>query len=458
MVAERLVAGLESGSLGGRLEARLRKASGEWVAFDVLTSPQHNTPALQGMVLNLRDATERKAAARDAARRATLTSLALEVSRQALDVGLADLVEALPAMLGKVGELLDVGTCYIDRFDLATMRIDPIACWFPPIREPRPTNLPLDLRELPEWLKVLQRHEPIVAEDLQRERPAWYVEKEEFTRMGTRAGIICPLVAGGDLVGVLGVETANRSRRWLRRGGGLRADGGRGHRQRARPPAVPGQAAGQRGALPPPGRARHRPHRALRPHRVAAVRLAGGPLAARLPRRGGAGSPPGRVHPPRRPARGPGAARRRHRRRPRHQPHRAPPPGRRHLRLDRDHHHGGDGPPRHHHRAAVVDPRHHRPQAARGGAHPPGAHRPAHRAGQPGAAAGAHGRRRPQPPAQRPALLRAPHRPRRLQGDQRHLRPPRGRRGADHAGQPHQLPGRARPTPWPGWAATSSWC
>ena len=101
-------------------------------------------------------------------------------------------------------------------------------------------------------------------------------------------------------------------------------------------------------------------------------------------------------------------------------------------------------------------PGHHRAQGAGGRGLPPRVPRRAHGPGQPVAVPRpARPRGRPPPPHGHAAGAALP-RPRRLQDRQRQPRPQHGRRAADRRRLAPARRAARRPTPWRGWAATSS--
>ena len=113
-----LAAELDGSAEQSAIEVRIRARDRTYLWFEVLASGWIDAPGLQGLVINLRESTGRHHLAERAARRAELDGLVFEVSRRALDATLADVKEALPAVLSQLGELLRARRVDVVLFDI----------------------------------------------------------------------------------------------------------------------------------------------------------------------------------------------------------------------------------------------------------------------------------------------------------------------------------------------------
>ena len=115
-----LAAELDGSAEQSAIEVRIRARDRTYLWFEVLASGWIDAPGLQGLVINLRESTGRHHLAERAARRAELDGLVFDVSRRALDATLADVKEALPAVLAQLGQLLRARRVDVVLFDTAS--------------------------------------------------------------------------------------------------------------------------------------------------------------------------------------------------------------------------------------------------------------------------------------------------------------------------------------------------
>jgi PAS domain S-box-containing protein len=114
-----LAAELEGSAEQSAIEVRIRARDRTYLWFEVLASGWIDAPGSRPR-RHLRESTGRHHLAERTARRAELDGLVFDVSRRALDATLADVKEALPAVLAQLGQLLRARRVDVVLFDTAS--------------------------------------------------------------------------------------------------------------------------------------------------------------------------------------------------------------------------------------------------------------------------------------------------------------------------------------------------
>jgi diguanylate cyclase (GGDEF)-like protein/PAS domain S-box-containing protein len=196
------------------VELRTRHRNGAFLWFEAVASGWIDAPGIRGVVLNLRECTERHELASVAKRRAELDRVVFDVSRKALDATLADLTAALPDVLAHLGELLDCHRAYVALIDPTRPSTVELASWVA-AELPRPGR---DVEgsvvaRLPAVIDLLRAGRLLAEDDLADHPPPW---AEEWFGRGPRPGasVLCPLLAEGQLLGLLALEHVGGARPW----------------------------------------------------------------------------------------------------------------------------------------------------------------------------------------------------------------------------------------------------
>jgi diguanylate cyclase (GGDEF)-like protein/PAS domain S-box-containing protein len=196
------------------VEVRVRHQAGHFLWFEVLANGWLDESGVTGLVLNLRESTGRHELAVVAAQRAALDGLVSVVSRRALDATLADITKALPGILAELGALLGAGRAHVVLFDTSRGVATDTACWTAGEADGHVPRVIRSLNELSIVLERLSAGEPLVEDDLARDRPEWAKEWYGEARP-VGACVLCPKVVGGRLLGVLAIDDP-APREWLR--------------------------------------------------------------------------------------------------------------------------------------------------------------------------------------------------------------------------------------------------
>jgi diguanylate cyclase (GGDEF)-like protein/PAS domain S-box-containing protein len=208
-----LAAELDGSAEQSALEVRIRARDRTYLWFEVLASGWIDAPGLQGLVINLRESTGRHHLAERAARRAELDGLVFEVSRRALDATLADVKEALPAVLSQLGHLLRARRVDVVLFDTTTgVGVNAVAWPANDEAAGRVSGGTFALADIPTVLVGLQHGELLLEPDA--ELPRWSVEWYGDVVPAGGAAMLCPLTVQGRLLGVLAVEQDALAEEW----------------------------------------------------------------------------------------------------------------------------------------------------------------------------------------------------------------------------------------------------
>jgi len=208
-----LAAELDGSAEQSAIEVRIRARDRTYLWFEVLASGWIDAPGLQGLVINLRESTGRRHLAERAARRAELDGLVFDVSRRALDATLADVKEALPAVLSQLGHLLRASRVDVVLFDTASGTGVNAVAW--PANDEaagRVSGGTIALADIPTVLVGLEHGELLL--DPEGELPAWAAEWYRGTVLAGGAAMLCPLTVQGRLLGVLAVEQDALAEAW----------------------------------------------------------------------------------------------------------------------------------------------------------------------------------------------------------------------------------------------------
>jgi len=202
-----LAAELDGSAEQSAIEVRIRARDRTYLWFEVLAGGWIDAPGLQGLVINLRESTGRHHLAERTARRAELDGLVFDVSRRALDATLADVKEALPAVLSQLGQLLGARRVDVVLVDPTTGLGTNAVVW--PANDAaagRASRATMALDRLPAVLAGLQAGE-LVFEPTGDEPPAWVAEWYLPAALPAAGAVmLCPLMVEGRLLGVLAVE------------------------------------------------------------------------------------------------------------------------------------------------------------------------------------------------------------------------------------------------------------
>ena len=203
-----LAAELDSSAEQSAIEVRIRARDRTYLWFEVLASGWIDAPGLQGLVINLRESTGRHHLAERAARRAELDGLVFDVSRRALDATLADVKEALPAVLSQLGQLLRARRVDVVLFDTAAGLGTNAVAW--PANDEaagRVSGSTVALDRIPTVVAELPAGELVFEPSGGQEPPAWVAEWYGSGAVPTAGAVMLdPLLVEGRLLGVLAVE------------------------------------------------------------------------------------------------------------------------------------------------------------------------------------------------------------------------------------------------------------
>ena len=192
---------------------RLRAADGS-VGWWEITSGDLRDPVAGGRVLACRNVTVRIEDESKGARWVELLRYAFDVAQHALDVDPSTFVDQLPDVVARIAALLEVDLVYIDRLDESRRVLVHLDGW---VRDEsrrilvRGDTVPFS--DIPSWLDLLRRFEPLQIDDAADENETWAVEKRRV--MGSEAGLlVVPMSSAGELVGALGVSMTTNARAW----------------------------------------------------------------------------------------------------------------------------------------------------------------------------------------------------------------------------------------------------
>lgn len=127
----------------------------------------------------------------------------------------ADPAAAVDAALAEIGRSFDADRVWLMRFDSELTQLWVANEWCAdgvPAFLPDFPGVPISLIALP--LLRLQRGEPVVYDDIEKLPPDAQSLKEEMRREGNRATAGAPLLRGGRIVALLGLDDVRRTHRW----------------------------------------------------------------------------------------------------------------------------------------------------------------------------------------------------------------------------------------------------
>jgi diguanylate cyclase (GGDEF)-like protein/PAS domain S-box-containing protein len=210
-----LAAELDGSAEQSSIEVRIRARDRTYLWFEVLAGGWIDAPGLQGLVINLRESTGRHHLAERAARRAELDGLVFDVSRRALDATLADVKEALPAVLSQLGQLLRARRVDVVLFDTTTgVGVNAVAWPANDEAAGRVSGGTIALERIPTVLVGLLRGELLLERDSEWPLPTWATEWYGGAEPAAGAAMLCPLTVQGRLLGVLAVEQDALAEEW----------------------------------------------------------------------------------------------------------------------------------------------------------------------------------------------------------------------------------------------------
>ncbi|MCS6812723.1 MAG: ATP-binding protein [Cyanobacteria bacterium] len=197
------------------VEYRVRKRDGSWCVLEAVTTSLLEDPAVNGIVVNCHDITQRKHVTDTLATRERYLSALVEIEQVLLAF---DVDERLyDDILEVLGQALDASRAYVfavhsdhDGGWLASQQAEWCAPGIEPqIHNPDLQNLPMH-RYAPRWIDILGRGDAIGGNV--RDFPE--TERQILEMQGIQSILVLPLLVHGKLSGFIGVDQCTRIQVW----------------------------------------------------------------------------------------------------------------------------------------------------------------------------------------------------------------------------------------------------
>ncbi|MCK6553974.1 PAS domain S-box protein [Candidatus Binatia bacterium] len=202
----------QSPGVGPPVEFRVRHRDGTWRVIEAIGNNQLDNPGIQGVVVNARDITGRKAAEEALRYRVAFEQLLARISTSFINLPPEDTAAGLHSALRAIGEFFQIDRGYIVSFSEQVA-----ACveqeWYAVGLEPLGSAASEVLAATePWWAERRSRLEPIQVPRT-HELPADGGARGFLLAHGIESLVEVPMVSGGSLIGVLGLA-ARRQREW----------------------------------------------------------------------------------------------------------------------------------------------------------------------------------------------------------------------------------------------------
>ena len=215
-VALRLAEYVSGGNDGPDVRTRIRRSDGTYAHVE-LVAPDSDpiNDAIGGIVLTIRDITQRREA-EDALRDVrALHEAVASIAARFVDADPDSVDETINTALALLGDAAAVDRAYVFAVteDLTTMTNTHE--WCAPGIEPQIDSLQsVALSDMPRLRDTLARGHSIHIRRVAELTEDWHLERAEFARQGIRSVVAVPLMNGGKLRGLVGLDSVVRDRTW----------------------------------------------------------------------------------------------------------------------------------------------------------------------------------------------------------------------------------------------------
>jgi diguanylate cyclase (GGDEF)-like protein/PAS domain S-box-containing protein len=194
------------------MEVELTAATGRPVPVELVAVRRFDDPAVAGLVVSMRDVTERVERRRELAAMARLERLMTLAAQTATDNTLEEYLAQLDGVLDDFAEALGCDAVYVDRLEgghVISLSVSTrTGRCFP--------DSPIPRERLEHWLEALEALGRLVVEDSEAEPAVWMDEQHEVFGRVPRAVLAMPLRSAGQSIAVLGAHVVESARRWER--------------------------------------------------------------------------------------------------------------------------------------------------------------------------------------------------------------------------------------------------
>jgi len=193
---------------------RHRRQDGSLFPVEVnLTPLQHSNNAL--FLAVVRDLSEREQLERDLQDKVQFDELLLEISTRLINVYPENIDTVIQQLLADIGAFFKAGRSYVFSIDLKARTFSNTHEWSDEGVDPEIDNLQdLSFDEFPWLMSRILNHQVAHAPDIPELPDEFALEREEYIRQRIRSLIIVPIVRGGEVTGLFGLDTVNEKRYW----------------------------------------------------------------------------------------------------------------------------------------------------------------------------------------------------------------------------------------------------
>jgi PAS domain S-box-containing protein len=197
-------------------EERILTRTGEERIADIRIDPiRDDSGAIQGVICVLRDITQRKANEQDLQKRLAFEQFIANISTQFINLPVQAIDANIQNTLPIVADFVHADRCIILLFSKNRQRIETVFEWCPPSIPPERDYLlqcPISPEEW--WIKQLEKHH-YVGIDPNAVLPAQAIlARAVYERLHAHSFLTVPLRFGNQVIGLLGVHTIGREKRW----------------------------------------------------------------------------------------------------------------------------------------------------------------------------------------------------------------------------------------------------
>ena len=194
---------------------RFLRGDGSWIFLEAVSKNLLEDPAIRGIVVNLRDVTERMISDEKLAHRLEFEYLITRISNSFINTPFEELDDALNNALQRIGRFTDSDRAYIFLFNEDGRTMSNTHEWCAKGISPQKDNLQeLPSDTFPWWIRNLREEKWIVVpriSDLPSEARA---EREILEEQQIQSLIVLPLISTGALLGFVGFDSVRRQREW----------------------------------------------------------------------------------------------------------------------------------------------------------------------------------------------------------------------------------------------------
>jgi diguanylate cyclase (GGDEF)-like protein/PAS domain S-box-containing protein len=196
---------------------RLQHANGSWIEVELTGVNRLDSRGLRGTVVAFRPSSSSDPLDRT---RRRLERLAAHLARRALDDSPASFLLDLTEAMRQLTDILDVDVAFADVVSHDDQRLYVLGEWHrgygAGAATPTAETDGIELRRVDTWLVALASRQVLAFDDMSYVQEPWCAQIDEVFWRGRRPTslLAIPLVAEGNVVGVLGARTITKARRW----------------------------------------------------------------------------------------------------------------------------------------------------------------------------------------------------------------------------------------------------